>query len=86
MLQTRRPIDLAIEALEQALEHAPHEAIIHYNLACYWALVGNKDRAIEYLAQSFEFDPDYRDLVAAESDFDAIRDDPDFRMATSVIV
>ena len=79
-------LDLAIEALERALEQAPCEAIIHYTLACYWALVGNKDRAIDYLAQSFEIDPDYRDLVANESDFDGIRDDPDFRMATSVIV
>lgn len=79
-------LDLAIQALEKAIEYAPDEGIIHYNLACYWALTENKEQAILYLAQSFDLDPEYRDLVAAESDFDAIRDDRDFQMATSVIV
>ena len=79
-------LDLAIEALEHAAEHAPHEGIIHYNLACYWALSENKEMAVKYLLQSFDLDPDYRDLVAAETDFDSIRDDPEFQMITSVIV
>ena len=79
-------IDLAIEALENAVEHAPYEGIIHYNLACYWVLSENTKLAIQYLLQSFDLDPEYRDLVAHEEDFDAIRNDPDFQMITSVIV
>jgi Flp pilus assembly protein TadD len=79
-------IDLAICALENAAEHAPYEGIIYYNLACYWALCENVELAIEYLMQSFDLDPEYRDLVSGETDFDGIRDDPDFQMITSVIV
>ena len=55
------------------------EAIVHYNLACYWSLAGDVDRALQYLAQSFDIDPRYRELVADEADFDPIRDLPDFQ-------
>jgi hypothetical protein len=62
------------------------EAIIHYNLACYWSLARNKRYALKYLAQAFEIDAKYRDLVHDEPDFDFVRDDPDFQSLTSVIV
>ncbi|HQU44827.1 MAG TPA: tetratricopeptide repeat protein, partial [Pirellulales bacterium] len=29
-------LDLAIGALERAEEVSPEEAVVHYNLACYW--------------------------------------------------
>lgn len=79
-------LDLAIEALEEALAVDSSEAIIHYNLACYWALAENVRLAVDYLAQSFDLDPDYRDMVADEADFDAIRNHPEFLTITSVIV
>src|SRR5262245_45331460 len=31
-------LDLAIEALEEALGYSPDSSILHYNLACYWGL------------------------------------------------
>ena len=79
-------IEQAIEALEDALACEPDDAILHYNLACYWSLAGNADLAVEYLSQAFQLDPSYRALVAAEHDFDPIRQDPRFLAATSVIV
>ena len=79
-------LDLAIQSLEEAMEARPDEGIIHYNLACYWSLAHNKGLALQYLTQSFDLDPNYRDMVADERDFDPIRDDPDFQMLTSVIV
>ena len=42
--------------------------------------------AVRYLDQSFEIDPKYRDQVATETDFDPIRDDPEFQSVTRVIV
>ena len=36
----------------------------------------NKGLALQYLTQSFDLDPNYRDMVADEPDFDPIRDDP----------
>lgn len=79
-------IDMAIESLEEALEADPNQAIVHYNLACYWSLAGNKRNALLFLAQAFELDGKYRDLVAGEADFDPIRNDPQFRTLTSIIV
>lgn len=79
-------LDLAIEALEEALEARPDEALIHYNLACYWCLAENKERTLHYLARSFDLDSQYRDLVAAESDFNALRADPDFQAIVSINV
>lgn len=79
-------LDLAIEALEKALEIEPSQAILHYNLACYWSLHGDKNRAIPYLSEALRRDPDYRELIAGESDFDAIRNDPEFQALTSVTV
>ncbi|MDX1962311.1 MAG: tetratricopeptide repeat protein [Pirellulales bacterium] len=79
-------LDLAIESLEEALEAKPNVAIIHYNLACYWSLAQHKEHALKYLANALQIDPDYRDLVAQERDFDPLRNDPDFRALTAVLV
>lgn len=78
-------LDLAIEALEQALEHGDGQGIVYYNLACYWSLAGNKERALEFLTQAFALNPDYRDMVGKESDFNPLRSDPDFQALTSLI-
>jgi len=72
-------IEEAIESLEAALVADPSEAIIHYNLACYWSLAGDKDSALRYLAQALSIDPDCRQLIDEEPDFDPIRYDPDFQ-------
>lgn len=79
-------VDLAIEALEEALLVAPDAAILYYNLACYWSLARNVHRAVAYLGRAFELNPDYRDRVGREPDFDPIRHHPYFQTATSVIV
>lgn len=81
-------VDQAIEALEDAMEFASDkgQGILHYNLACYSSLAGLRDQAIQYLLQAFELEPRYRGMVAEETDFDPIRDDPEFQMITSVVV
>lgn len=79
-------IEAAIQALEDAMASCPEEAIIHYNLACYWSLANNVPLALIYLAQSFDLDPKYRDLVQDEKDFDLLRNHPEFVALTSVIV
>jgi tetratricopeptide (TPR) repeat protein len=79
-------LDKAIEALEEALQVDDRQAIIHYNLACYWSLVRNVKFAVRYLEQAFDLDPAYRDLVVHEHDFDPIREHPRFQELISVIV
>ena len=78
-------LDLAIEALERAMEHDHGNGIVFYNLACYWSLAGGKEQALEYLTQAFAVNPDYRDMVGKESDFNPLRSDPDFQALTSML-
>lgn len=79
-------LELAIEALEEAVSHDATSGILHYNLACYWSLAGNARRAVQYLGEAFDLDPDYRDMVGQEPDFNPIRQHPAFVSLTSVIV
>ncbi len=79
-------LDRAIESLEEALIVAPQDALVHYNLACYWSLVENKKQALSYLARAFDLEDEYRSLVAGETDFDPIRDDPAFQALVRVTV
>jgi len=71
--------DLAAEAIEQALESEPDEALLHYKLACYLSLAGQKSPALVHLSRALELDSDYRALIDKESDFDSIRSDPEFQ-------
>jgi tetratricopeptide (TPR) repeat protein len=72
-------IDLAIDALEQAVLLDPGQALPRYNLACYLSLAGQRRRALRYLAQALAIDPTYRELIEEESDFDPLRADPEFQ-------
>jgi tetratricopeptide (TPR) repeat protein len=76
----------AIRALERARDADPDQAIVHYNLACYHSLASHKHDAIECLSRALILVPNYRDMISAESDFDPIRNDPDFQALTSIIV
>jgi Flp pilus assembly protein TadD len=79
-------LDRAIESLEEALAVEPNEPLIHYNLACYWSLAKNKRQALAYLSQAFALEEGYRNLVATETDFDPIRNDPGFQVLMRVTV
>ncbi len=68
----------AIEILEQASRAHPEEALIHYNLSCYWSLAGNPPKALNELAQAINLDASFRDRVKNEPDFDPIRSEPGF--------
>lgn len=69
----------AIEALERAAKFEPHKAIVQYNLACYWSLARQKEPALAHLKRALKIDDRYRDSIGDESDFDPLRDDPDFQ-------
>ena len=69
----------AIDALERAARHHPKEGLLRYNLACYWSLAGKAAKALEQLAEALKLEPELRYLVAAETDFDGLRDDPSFQ-------
>ncbi len=50
-----------------------------FNLACCESLAGRPADAIEHLRRAIELAGEWREYAKADSDFDAIRDDPAFR-------
>ena len=68
----------AIDSLERALREHPDEALLHYNLACYWSFAANGSKALDELSTALDLDPDLRNLISDESDFDALRGKPEF--------
>ncbi len=72
----------AIDSLTRALREHPDEPLLHYNLACYWSLAGNAANSIRELSIALDLDPEMGKLVAAESDFDGVRGNPEFERLT----
>jgi Flp pilus assembly protein TadD len=79
-------LDDAISALQRALDLEPREAILHYNLACYYSLASEKRRCLEHLSRAIKLDSKYRFEASEEHDFDPMRADPDFQAITTIIV
>lgn len=73
--------DKAVEAFEQLLAETPDDSGVLYNLACAESLTGKREEALEHLKRAVELDPDFRAMAEKDSDFDAIRDDPEFASA-----
>ena len=73
----------AIDALERACRHNPDApGLLHYNLACYWSLAANAAKALDELAVALDLEPELRNLIPVESDFDQLRGNPDFERLT----
>jgi tetratricopeptide (TPR) repeat protein len=68
----------AIDSLERALREHPDNALLHYNLACYWSLAANSSKALDELSLALECDAELRALIANESDFQHLRGNPAF--------
>lgn len=73
-------LDQAIWSLEQAVQRTPGDALVNYNLACYYSLAGRKLEALRRLKRAFDLDRAFRSMVAGEPDFAPLRSDPGFQM------
>jgi len=65
----------AYEICAEGLEHYPDHASLHYNLACYAALAGQREDALRHIGIAFEKEPKARSWAADDSDLDSIRDE-----------
>ncbi len=68
----------AADLMQEALAEHPDNAHVLYNTACFEALAGRRDDAIAHLREAVEREPKTREWAAKDSDFDTIRDDPEF--------
>ncbi len=67
---TRRveSIIAAKEILLEAVNRFPDEAILHYNLGCYEAQLGDSVAALQRLAECFRLDGGFRNLALDDED------------------
>jgi tetratricopeptide (TPR) repeat protein len=75
--------DQAAEELSEAHEQFPDDAGVLYNLACAESMAGRKGEALVHLREAVDLDGDFRGLAEKDTDFDPIRDEPDFPSAVA---
>jgi quercetin dioxygenase-like cupin family protein len=64
--------------LDAALAEHPGEWQGFFNAACFESLTGNRDQALAHLRRAIELDPKAKEWAAKDTDFDSLRDDPEF--------
>jgi tetratricopeptide (TPR) repeat protein len=73
--------DRAVEIASDGLAEWPHHGQLNYQLACYHALAGRPEQALEHLAIAVANDARARQWASDDQDLDSIRDDPAFPAA-----
>ncbi len=69
----------AIAEIEAGFEHHPEHPMLFYQLACWEALAGQGERALDHLNRACELGGDrFREYAHDDEDFDSIRDDSRF--------
>jgi mannose-6-phosphate isomerase-like protein (cupin superfamily) len=72
--------DEAADRGKALVDEHPEYRGLAYNVACVESLAGRKEDAIEHLRMATEGSSDrLRDLIAKDTDFDPIRDEPAFK-------
>ena len=71
-------IKIAVEGLEQWPDHP----VIHYQLACYHALAGDYENALDRLERAAAGDNRVREWAARDSDLDVLHTQPRFKTLT----
>lgn len=65
--------------LQEQLDDSPGwQASVHYNLACYYSITGERSKAIQSLETAFKLSPDLIAWSKNDSEIDPIRDDPGY--------
>jgi tetratricopeptide (TPR) repeat protein len=73
--------DRAVAIASEGLAEWPEHGTLNYQLACYHALAGRRERALEHLAVAVAHEPRAARWAADDRDLDSIRDAPAFPAA-----
>lgn len=68
--------DEAIEAFQKAIEAGYREDAASYNIACGYALKGDRDRAFEWLNRAMDAGFDLQRYLGRDDDLDGLKSDP----------
>jgi serine/threonine protein kinase/Flp pilus assembly protein TadD len=77
-------VDEAIRHLRIAVALRPSDSNTLYNAACTYGVLGKKAEALETLKKSFASGFGNREWAAKDSDFDSLRDDPEFQKLVGI--
>jgi hypothetical protein len=66
----------AVEIASAGLADWPDHPLLHYQLACFHALGGDREAATGHLRRAFDGDPRTRAWAAEDDDLVSVRDDP----------
>jgi tetratricopeptide (TPR) repeat protein len=75
----RAALAIAAEGLEQWPDHP----VIHYQLACFHALAGDTEHALDHFERAIAGDSRVREWASSDSDLDSLRDDLRFAAITA---
>ena len=65
----------AYEIASEGLADHPENGTLHYNLACYAALAGDREKALDHLRIAFERDPRTREWAREDDDLASVREE-----------
>ena len=77
-LHRQEKYDEAIAAFRKAIENGCREDAASYNIACGYALKGDKDQAFEWLAKALESGFHLDQYLANDDDLESLHSDPRF--------
>jgi tetratricopeptide (TPR) repeat protein len=61
--------------LSHALQLFPDNALVHYNLGCYAAQLGEIERSCDLVREAFRLDPKFKKISKTDPDLDPIREE-----------
>jgi tetratricopeptide (TPR) repeat protein len=70
--------DRAVQVASEGLAEWPESGQLNYQLACFHALAGRREQALEHLATAVANEPKVAEWASDDADLDSIRDDPAF--------
>jgi thiamine pyrophosphokinase len=71
-------LDRATEIASKGLADHSDSSGLHHELACYTAMGGRHDEALEHLGRAIAANPRMRDFASDDRHLGPIRDRPDF--------
>jgi uncharacterized Ntn-hydrolase superfamily protein len=78
-LRREGQMEAAVEEARRACQINPNLPEALYDLACYYSLSGETEKAIETLARALKLEPGFKDMAKGDPDFEAIRGDERFK-------
>jgi adenylate cyclase len=73
--------------MQRSMDAAPRDSIVHYNATCFFALAGEKEKALDCLERCLmKVGNISREWLEHDSDLDVLRSDPRFREIVDTLV